>query len=213
MSPTNSCAKILSPLWDRCTLSAEIFLLQDTETDPCEACGQWHMAGGCSRLSGHGGHLLWWAYGLSQEAAKADGRAVLCKECFKSHPCLNWSLHALMKGLRKGKVAAFHSCCLELAHSQYSHLVQAYGLWKLNWLVGKAVDIGSVFTEMWNEIGLVSFPAPIGLSTTPFSSCHPERISHKWLRDHKVFYTDVILWIQSVSKDWISPLMWLWLYE
>lgn len=80
MSPANSCAKILFPLWDRCTLSAEIFLLQDTETDPCEVCGQWQMAGGCSMLSGHGGHLLWWAYALSQEAAKADGRAGLCKE-------------------------------------------------------------------------------------------------------------------------------------
>lgn len=32
------------------------------------------------------------------------------------------------KILKKGEVAVFHSCCSKLAHSQYSHLVQAYGL-------------------------------------------------------------------------------------
>lgn len=128
-----------------------------------------------------------------KQAAKVDGSAILRKE--NSCALIN-ALKSMCfdeKTLKKGEVAAFHSNCLKLAHSQYSHLVQAYGLWKLNWLFGKAVDIGSVFSEVWNEIGLVSFPAPIGPSTTPFGSCHPERISHKWLRDHKVFYTDVIL--------------------
>lgn len=35
----------------------------------------------------------------------------------------------------------------------------------------------------------------------------PSRVSHKRLRDHKVFYTDAVLSTQSVFQDLISPLV------
>lgn len=162
------------------------------------------------------GQLLWGAYGPSQEAVKAEGRAVLCKEgSCALRVILSWIEACMLwwKDTEKGKGSCI--LLLMLRTGPQPIFTSGTGLWSMKTKLGIWQSSGYWICFHWNvEWDRTSLPScshwPFH---DPFSSCHPERISHKWLRDHKVFYTDVILWIQSVSQDWISPLMGLWLYE
>lgn len=131
-----------------------------------------------------------------KQVAKVDGSAVLCKE--NSCALINASLELKPvcfdeKTLKKGRGSCISLLLLKAGPQPTFTSGTGLRSMKIKLAIWQSSGywICLLWNVEWDRTGLP--PAPTGPSTTPFSSCHPERISHKWLRDHKVFYTDVIL--------------------
>lgn len=154
------------------------------------------MVNGCCMLSGHRGHLLLWAYVLTQAGGQGWRQCCSLQEEFM---CINKRLFWIearvlwWKDTEKGRGSCISLLLLKAGPQPIFTSGTGLRSMKIKLAIWQSSGywICLLWNVEWDRTGLP--PAPTGPSTTPFSSCHPERISHKWLRDHKVFYTDVIL--------------------